>query len=52
MEKTLHHIFCNNLHVAPKEQPMLLTEAPLNLKSNCEKMTQIMFETSLPQPCM
>ncbi|CAO2624171.1 Beta-actin-like protein 2 [Lemmus lemmus] len=40
MEKTLYHIFYNNLHVAPDEHPMLYTEAPLSPKSNCEKTTQ------------
>lgn len=44
MEKLWHHMFYNVLSIEPSEQPILLTERPMNPKAYRERITQIMFE--------
>ncbi|KAI8869149.1 actin-related protein [Ramicandelaber brevisporus] len=45
MEKIWHYLYTEELKILPEEHPVLLTEAPLNPKSNRETAAQIFFET-------
>jgi actin beta/gamma 1 len=45
MEKIWHYTYYTELKADPADQPVLLTEAPLNPKMNREKMIEIFFET-------
>ncbi|XP_064595283.1 uncharacterized protein LOC135461926 isoform X2 [Liolophura sinensis] len=45
MEEFWKHMYYNELRAAPEEHPVLITEPPLNPKSNREKMIEIFFES-------
>lgn len=45
MEKIWHHVFYEELQLAPEEHPVLLSERPVNGWYDREKMAQIMFES-------
>jgi actin beta/gamma 1 len=45
MEKIWHYTFYTDLRLDPSEHPVIMTEAPLNPRSNRERIAEIMFET-------
>jgi len=45
MELIWHHLYFNELRIAPHDFPVLITEAPLNPHKNREMMVEIFFET-------
>lgn len=45
MEKIWQHVYSNELKISSEEHPLLLTEAPLNPRSNRSMCAQIFFET-------
>ncbi|KAI5964247.1 ARP1 [Candida pseudojiufengensis] len=51
MEKLWYHMFETDLKIQPEDHPLLITEAPLNPRSNRDKMCQIMFE-QFNIPCL
>lgn len=44
MSKIWHYTYYTELKTDPQEQPVLLTEAPLNPKKNREQMVEVFFE--------
>jgi actin-related protein len=44
-ESLLHHLFYNELRIAPEEHYILVAESPLSNDETREKLTQLLFET-------
>lgn len=51
MEKLWYHTYVHDLQTNSEEHPLLITEAPLNPKSNRDKMCSILFE-QFNVPCV
>ena len=52
-EKMFHHLFVEELRVAPQEHHIFLTEPPLNPKQNREALAHMMFESfHVPALCI
>ncbi|KAL6451281.1 Actin-2 [Candida maltosa Xu316] len=51
MEKLWYHTYTHDLKIQSEEHPLLITEAPLNPRSNRNKMCQILFE-NFNIPCI
>lgn len=51
MEKLWYHTYTQELRTSSEEHPLLITEAPLNPRSNRDKMCQVLFEL-FNVPCM
>ena len=45
MDKVWNYAFYQVMKTTPEEQPLLLTEPPLNPRESREKITEVMFET-------
>lgn len=41
MQRVWNHAFFTELRVSPEQQPILISESPLNPKGNREKMAQV-----------
>lgn len=51
MELLWNNLYTHELKASPEEHPLLITEAPLNPKSNRDKMCQVLFEV-FNIPCL
>ncbi|ODV79158.1 Actin/actin-like protein [Suhomyces tanzawaensis NRRL Y-17324] len=51
MEKLWYHTYTQDLKINSEDHPLLITEAPLNPKTNRDKMSQVLFEL-FNVPCL
>lgn len=51
MERVWHHTYHQDLKTQSEDHPLLITEAPLNPRSNRDRMSQVLFE-QFNVPCL